>query len=83
MPRSAFLEPNRPVENVVQRQIITPGYTTRPLTNTEITTPVKVVRLPTTIIEEPSRTAPVYIQYPQQTYQTSTKLIRTDPEGKL
>lgn len=46
-----------------------------------MTTPVKVVRLPPTVIEEPPRAAPVYIQQPYQTYQTSTRLIRTDPEG--
>jgi len=83
IPRSVYLDPNRPVENVVERQIVPFGYTTRPITSTEVTTPVKVVRVPSTIIEEPSRSTPVYIQHPQQTYRTSTKLIRKDHEGNL
>jgi hypothetical protein len=82
-PRSVFLDPNPPNENIVQRQIITSRPTTRSLNNTEVTSPVKVVRLPSTIIDEPSRTTPVYIQNPQPTYHTSTQFIRTDPEGKL
>ncbi|CAF3464355.1 unnamed protein product [Rotaria sp. Silwood1] len=79
-PHSAFFDNNRPVENNIPRQIYPATSTIRPLTNTEVTTPVKVVRLPTTVIQEPSNTSPVYIQYPQQTYPTNTKLIRTEPQ---
>ncbi|CAF3507315.1 unnamed protein product [Rotaria sp. Silwood1] len=82
-PHSAFFDNNRPVENNIPRQIYPATSTIRPLTNTEVTTPVKVVRLPKTVIQEPSNTSPVYIQYPQQTYPTNTKLIRTEPQGKL
>jgi hypothetical protein len=71
------------VENAVQRQTITANSTTRPYNNTEVTTPVKVVRLPSTVYEEPTRTPPYYVQHPQQTYLTNTKLIRTEPEGKF
>lgn len=81
-PRSVFLDPNQPVENVIQRQIITSGPTTYPVSNTEVTTPVKVVRLPSTVMEESTRTTPIYIQHPQHTYQTTTKMYRTDPEGE-
>ncbi len=86
-PRSVFLDPNRPVENVVQHRVITSTSPTRSLNNTEVTTPVKVVRRPSPVIQEPSRIAPVYVQQPYQpyqtyqTYQTNTRLIRTDPEG--
>ncbi|CAF0862247.1 unnamed protein product [Rotaria sordida] len=72
--RSVFLDNNVP------RQIYPTATTIRPVNNTEVTTPVKVVRLPTTIMEEPSNRSPVYIQYPQQTYPTNTKLIRTEPQ---
>ncbi|CAF4279362.1 unnamed protein product [Rotaria sp. Silwood2] len=78
--RSVFLDNNRPVENNVPRQIFPAASTVYPLTNTDITTPVKVVRLPTTIVEGPSNASPVYIQYPQQTHPANTRVIRTDPQ---
>ncbi|CAF4455685.1 unnamed protein product, partial [Rotaria sp. Silwood2] len=78
--RSVFLDNNRPVENNVPRQIFPAASTIYPLTNTDVTTPVKVVRLPTTILEGPSNASSFYIQYPQQTHPANTRVIRTDPQ---
>lgn len=81
VPRSVFVDGNRPIEPVVQRQVITSGSPNRSVYTPEVTPTVKVVRAPpTAIIEEPYRTAPVYVQ---QSYQPNTRLIRTDPEGLI
>ena len=80
VPRSVVREGNRPAENVVQRQVIPSGPPNRSSYSPEMSSPVKVVRLPPTTVEEPYRTAPSYVQ---QSYQPNTRLIRTDPEGLI
>ena len=78
-PRSVFTDGNRPVENVVQRHMVTSTSPNRSVYTPEVPPTVKVIRVPpTATIEEPYRTAPVYVQ---QSYQPNTRLIRTDPEG--
>lgn len=78
IPRSVFADGNRPVENLAPRQMAPSGSPNRSLHSPEVTSSVKVVRVPSTTVEEPYRTAPVYVQ---QSYQPNTRLIRTDPEG--
>jgi hypothetical protein len=81
-PRSVFLD-GRPADNPVPpRQIITATPSNRSIPYSAVTTPVKVVHVSSTTTEEPSSSMPVYIQHPQYTYPTNSKLIRTDPEGK-
>ncbi|CAF1234192.1 unnamed protein product [Rotaria sp. Silwood1] len=82
--RVDVVSPSRPQNNVPNNSLPIETITTGPINERpKVTTPVKVVRLPKTVIQEPSNTSPVYIQYPQQTYPTNTKLIRTEPQGKL